>query len=173
MARPPHCAPEVYEIMRACWDHNPVGRPIFDDMCDRLDSLCMSKMVSCTREQARIVCILYAHYWSMRDNVLPLECSWLTELWWQWVLAIRWTGNSPLTSLYSYAQDDLPSGCLMQSSMARWLTRFFSVHLIILPSWNWPTHFHQLWQSSSSNFYKLLSFFIPFPPIYLYPLHCV
>eukprot|EP00731_Ephydatia_muelleri_P021129 Em0013g856a len=44
MARPPHCAPEVYEIMRACWDHNPVGRPTFADMCERLDSLCTSKM---------------------------------------------------------------------------------------------------------------------------------
>ena len=45
MPKPMHCAPEVYDIVRLCWEKLPMDRLSFSTLHERLDTLSHSKVV--------------------------------------------------------------------------------------------------------------------------------
>ena len=45
MPKPMHCAQEVYDIIRLCWEKLPIDRLSFATLHERLDTLSHSKVV--------------------------------------------------------------------------------------------------------------------------------
>ncbi len=71
MERPPGCPPEVYDLMRQCWQWNAQDRPTFKNIHHALEHMFQVKIHSIVRKILRIYC-------QFSFVVLPKESS-ITE----------------------------------------------------------------------------------------------